>query len=141
MTALHRRMVLPEDSLAASYASEIPKVTQKLMPRDIAKTTEKMSSAFDKTWLRRDGAGDEWSTGTDGLSGCTVLYIISRIGVFAAHYFENVSFSPSKYWFADQKRERQTGQTHDERRSIPANYSWRVKKRRNVSCQAKCRSH
>ncbi|CAI7571609.1 unnamed protein product [Penicillium bialowiezense] len=57
-----------------------------------------MSSAFDKTWLRRDGARDEWSTGTDGLSGCTVLYIISRIGVFAAHYFENVSFSPSKYW-------------------------------------------
>ncbi|KAH7413249.1 hypothetical protein BKA64DRAFT_771278 [Cadophora sp. MPI-SDFR-AT-0126] len=40
----------------------------------------------------------QFSTGMTQLKGCTALYIISRKGVFAAHYWESVSFDPDKVW-------------------------------------------
>ncbi|XMA17497.1 hypothetical protein WAI453_010288 [Rhynchosporium graminicola] len=47
----------------------------------------------------KDKAGNDvpetqFSTGTAELKGCTTLYITSHKGVFAAHYWENVSFDP-----------------------------------------------
>ena len=52
---------------------------------------------------RKDKAGNdvpvtEFSTGMAHLKGCTSLYIISHKGVFAAHYWENVSFDPDDIW-------------------------------------------
>ncbi|CZS96986.1 uncharacterized protein RCO7_02715 [Rhynchosporium graminicola] len=54
---------------------------------------------------RKDKAGNDvpetqFSTGTAELKGCTTLYITSHKGVFAAHYWENVSFDPDDIWLA-----------------------------------------
>lgn len=38
------------------------------------------------------------SFGTGGLCGCTALVIVGRKGVFVAHYWENISFSPDPEW-------------------------------------------
>ncbi|KAJ6039688.1 hypothetical protein N7444_008593 [Penicillium canescens] len=70
---------------------------KKLIPRDKASVSQYLSNAWPAQWSRLR-AGLQWSTGTDGLSGCTTLYIISRTGVYAAHYFENVSFEPDPFW-------------------------------------------
>ncbi|KAF5855563.1 hypothetical protein ETB97_008987 [Aspergillus alliaceus] len=55
-----------------------------------------MSSAVMETFssIKRK----EWSTGEEGLMGCTTFYIISRKGVYATHWWENVSFDPDDFW-------------------------------------------
>lgn len=44
-----------------------------------------------------------FSYGTGYLCGCTVLYIISRKGVYVAHYWENISFNPDPVWLEKYK--------------------------------------
>ncbi|KAF1985510.1 hypothetical protein K402DRAFT_454866 [Aulographum hederae CBS 113979] len=39
-----------------------------------------------------------FSWGTGGICGCTVMVLISRKGVYVAHYWESVSFNPDKRW-------------------------------------------
>ncbi|KAH7346868.1 hypothetical protein BKA65DRAFT_286006 [Rhexocercosporidium sp. MPI-PUGE-AT-0058] len=48
--------------------------------------------------FNREEAAEEYSTGTAELKGCTTMYIISHKGVYATHWWENVSFDPDKDW-------------------------------------------
>ncbi|KAJ5084906.1 hypothetical protein NUU61_009485 [Penicillium alfredii] len=41
---------------------------------------------------------EAFSLGTNHLSGCTVLVIVSRKGVYMAHYWESISFVPENDW-------------------------------------------
>ncbi|KXH51164.1 hypothetical protein CNYM01_04494 [Colletotrichum nymphaeae SA-01] len=41
---------------------------------------------------------NSFSLGTNGLCGCSSLWIISRKGVYATHYWESISFAPEKEW-------------------------------------------
>ncbi|UQC90125.1 uncharacterized protein CLUP02_15656 [Colletotrichum lupini] len=47
--------------------------------------------------FRRFGR-NSFSLGTNGLCGCSSLWIISRKGVYATHYWESISFAPEKEW-------------------------------------------
>ncbi|PKY02364.1 hypothetical protein P168DRAFT_320904 [Aspergillus campestris IBT 28561] len=38
-----------------------------------------------------------FSMGTDGLTGCTVMTLVSRSGVFMGHWFEDISFTPTTW--------------------------------------------
>ncbi|KAE8384478.1 hypothetical protein BDV23DRAFT_177030 [Aspergillus alliaceus] len=76
--------------------SKFPRITTKIVERDNAPTATEMSSAVMETFssIKRK----EWSTGEEGLMGCTTFYIISRKGVYATHWWENVSFDPDDFW-------------------------------------------
>jgi hypothetical protein len=95
-------MQLPDENMGVFYNKELPRVTEPIVPDDHnghedIETAADMSTAVIKRFAsiqRRK----QYSTGTDGLSGCTTLYIISRRGVYATHWWENVSFSPDDVW-------------------------------------------
>ncbi|PGH18849.1 hypothetical protein AJ79_00262 [Helicocarpus griseus UAMH5409] len=44
-----------------------------------------------------------FSLGVAGLCGCTSLWIISRQGVYATHYWESISFRPDRIWKLNSK--------------------------------------
>ncbi|GAQ05075.1 hypothetical protein ALT_2396 [Aspergillus lentulus] len=97
-TALAKRMQLPGslESLGEFYEKELPKISKPIATRDEAPEATWMSAAILQEFgrLRRK----EWSTGLEGLKGCTTLYIISRKAVYATHWWENVSFDPDDEW-------------------------------------------
>lgn len=41
------------------------------------------------------------SLGTRRLCGCTVLVVVSRTGVYMAHYWENIAFAPDPDWIIE----------------------------------------
>ncbi|PYI08863.1 hypothetical protein BO78DRAFT_468121 [Aspergillus sclerotiicarbonarius CBS 121057] len=94
--ALAKRMELPGLSLGAFYEDELPKITKRIVTRGSAPKATWLSAAVMQEFgrLRRK----EWSTGLEGLKGCTSMYIISRKGVYATHWWENVSFDPDDIW-------------------------------------------
>ncbi|KAE8410469.1 hypothetical protein BDV36DRAFT_302730 [Aspergillus pseudocaelatus] len=96
-TALQKRMELPGDSLGKFYQKELPHLTEPIVPHEEAPTAEDMSTGVMKAFssVRRR---QQYSTGTAHLSGCTTMYIISRKGVYATHWWENVSFAPDPIW-------------------------------------------
>ncbi|RDW70547.1 uncharacterized protein DSM5745_08058 [Aspergillus mulundensis] len=94
---LGKRMELPNKDIGAFYAKELPNVSAQIAPEVEGATAEQMSTAVVKEFssvARRK----QWSTGTEGLCGCTTMYIISRKAVYATHWFENVSFDPDPEW-------------------------------------------
>ncbi|GFF42753.1 hypothetical protein IFM46972_06978 [Aspergillus udagawae] len=95
-TALAKRMELPGALLGQFYQKELPKISKSIITRDSAPHATWMSAAILQEFgrLRRK----EWSTGLQGLKGCTTLYIISRKAVYATHWWENISFKPDTEW-------------------------------------------
>ncbi|KAJ5423594.1 hypothetical protein N7491_008810 [Penicillium cf. griseofulvum] len=106
--AAHRvkRMELPNESMGVFFEYEIPNLSEPIVPHEEAETPEDMSTGVFKKFstLR---AREQYSTGTQHISGCTTMYIISRKGVYAVHWWENVSFDADLVWMED-------GQTQDE---------------------------
>ncbi|PKX96407.1 uncharacterized protein P174DRAFT_474596 [Aspergillus novofumigatus IBT 16806] len=74
-----------------------PNNDEPIVPHVEAPTATDMSTAVMKTFSSL-GDNEQYSTGTGGLSGCTIMYIISRKGVYATHWWENMSFSPDEIW-------------------------------------------
>ncbi|KNG91386.1 hypothetical protein ANOM_000426 [Aspergillus nomiae NRRL 13137] len=95
--ALAKRMEFPKRKLGTFYAREFPRFLEPIVPHSEAAFAEDMSTGIRKSFssIRK---GYQYSTGFSGLEGCTILYIISRKGVYAVHWFENVSFSPDSVW-------------------------------------------
>ncbi|KAH8431508.1 uncharacterized protein LDX57_009171 [Aspergillus melleus] len=110
-TALAKRMKQPEGTslpaLYDFYGKELPYISNTIVTRDKTKKDPTWLSAalmleYDRTRRR------EFSTGIEGLKGCTALYIISRKAVYGAHYWESVSFAPEKIWLnGDPKLKKQ----------------------------------
>ncbi|KAL3473269.1 hypothetical protein BJX99DRAFT_200329 [Aspergillus californicus] len=98
-TALRKQMELPDEDMGVFYNKELPRVTERIVPdnHDDLDTAADMSTAVIKRFTSIQKR-KQYSTGTDGLSGCTTLYIISRRGVYATHWWENVSFAPDEEW-------------------------------------------
>lgn len=99
-------MQLPGESIGVFYRDELPRINTKIVTRDTGPHATWMSSAVMREYSRTRKT--EWSTGLEGLKGCTALYIISRKAVYATHWRENVSFEP------DQKGREPADQTNDE---------------------------
>ncbi|KAJ5444700.1 uncharacterized protein N7458_008572 [Penicillium daleae] len=85
------------------YLAERPKIKPEYQivkhcgadyPEDMTTGILKLFSALE------DGA--QYSTGGQ-LSGCTTLFVISRKGIYAAHFFENVSFDADSEWLESSK--------------------------------------
>ncbi|KAH9215905.1 hypothetical protein DL95DRAFT_408121 [Leptodontidium sp. 2 PMI_412] len=74
-TAVDKRMEIPKRKMGAFFKREMPRWAP-IVPHESANN----------------------STGTAHLKGCTTIYIISRKGVYATHWWENVSFAPDKRW-------------------------------------------
>ncbi|RMJ20767.1 hypothetical protein PHISP_08363 [Aspergillus sp. HF37] len=94
---LGKRMELPLHDIGVFYENELPRVTEPIVPHEEAPSAADMSTAVMKTFgsvKRRQ----QYSTGTAHLSGCTTMYLISRKGVYATRWWENVSFSPDDEW-------------------------------------------
>jgi hypothetical protein len=80
------------------YDVELPRVTQSIVPEDhSSNVAQDMSTAVFKRFTNLRSTR-QYSTGTDGLSGCTTMYIISRRGVYVTHSWESVSFAPNNEW-------------------------------------------
>ena len=109
-SALDRRMELPDPlgrrPMPDFFHQEMPKwkpvvtIESATKPKDLSAST---IQDLTNLGTRKDKAGNdvpvtEFSTGMAHLKGCTSLYIISHKGVFAAHYWENVSFDPDDIW-------------------------------------------
>lgn len=45
----------------------------------------------------REFKDQAFSMGTDGLTGCTVMALVSRSGAFMGHWFEDISFTPTTW--------------------------------------------
>lgn len=89
-------MELPEDSMGEFYKREWPKVDP-VVPRRPGPLTQDLSTAISKAFNELeddDGKKEQYSAGVKGLKGCTSLFIISRKGVYATHWWEDVSFDP-----------------------------------------------
>ncbi|RAL02334.1 uncharacterized protein BO80DRAFT_472326 [Aspergillus ibericus CBS 121593] len=94
--ALAKRMRLPGQSLGLFYQEEFTKLSKRVVTRGSAPKATWLSAAIMQEFgrLRRK----EWSTGIEGLKGCTTMYIISRKGVYVTHWWENISFDPDAIW-------------------------------------------
>ncbi|KAI2695114.1 hypothetical protein CBS147332_9447 [Penicillium roqueforti] len=106
--AVHRvkSMELPNESMGVFFEYEIPNLSEAIVPYEEAETPEDMSTGgFKKFSTLR--AREQYSTGAQHILGCTTMYIISRKGVYAVHWWENVSFTADDVWMED-------GQTQDE---------------------------
>jgi hypothetical protein len=94
---LAKRMELPKRSIGAFYRRELPLMSEPIVPDYETAYAPEMSTAVIKKFSSL-GPGEQFSTGVSGLSGCTTMYIISRTGVYATHWWENVSFDPDAEW-------------------------------------------
>ncbi|KAJ5771519.1 uncharacterized protein N7511_003570 [Penicillium nucicola] len=96
VTTLDKRMELPKRSMGLFYDKEFVRLTERVVPHDSASRAEYMSTGVMTTFasLPQDKV---YSNGGQ-LSGCTTLYVISRKGVYAVHWWENVSFDPDLVW-------------------------------------------
>ncbi len=90
-TEFEKRMLLPVKSMGFFYSRSFPYM--KPIVLDTPDSVGDMSTSVIQEFSKLK-PNEEFSTGTAGLKGCTTLYIISRTGVFAAHYWESISFSP-----------------------------------------------
>ncbi|KPM40776.1 hypothetical protein AK830_g5791 [Neonectria ditissima] len=87
-----RDMTLPDGDMEKFMLSEVPKAQQIVW--QIPKGTD-INTAVSRSF------GDSrrgFSLGTMGLCGCTSVWIISRSGVYASHFWESISFSPDDIW-------------------------------------------
>ena len=92
-----KRMELPKRSIGAFYRREMPLMPEPIVPEFETAYAPEMSTAILKTFASL-GPGEQFSTGVSHLAGCTTLYLISRKGVYATHWWENVSFDPDDEW-------------------------------------------
>ena len=91
-----RDIKLPGDDMNTFMVNEVPKA------KSIVWTGRKgsdMNTASLKTYGRT-----KVSLATSGLCGCTSLWVISRKGVYATHYWESISFSPDKQWYIEGEK-------------------------------------
>ena len=93
---LAKRMELPRRSMALFYGREFPDI------ENIILSTTGTSPLDMNTAVMRSFSdvlpGNQYSTGLEGLGGCTSLFVVSRKGVYATHWWENISFSPDPRW-------------------------------------------
>ncbi|PLB46598.1 hypothetical protein P170DRAFT_477479 [Aspergillus steynii IBT 23096] len=94
---LGKRMNLPGTDMGDFYFHEFPRLTERIVPHDTAPVAEDMTTGIMRTFSSIR-VPQQYSTGAEGLEGCTVLYIISRKAVYGVHWFENVSFDPDPEW-------------------------------------------
>ena len=86
-----RDMTLPRAGQMEEFmVKEVPKAVSIVW--EIPKGNDLNTAMF------KDFARLPFSLGTSGLCGCTSLWIISRKGVYATHYWESISFSPDDIW-------------------------------------------
>ncbi|KAE8150609.1 hypothetical protein BDV25DRAFT_139695 [Aspergillus avenaceus] len=88
--ALAKRMVLPDDNLGEFHEEGMPKRTKPILFKKSYKRATDTSAAIMHEFSR--ARPDEFSTGVEGLHGCTTMYIISRKAVYITHWWENVAF-------------------------------------------------
>lgn len=128
--ALEKRMQLLR-SMGAFYDNEWPERDDEVVPHEETKVPEDMSTGIMKIF--RDLPADKgYSTGTI-LSRCTALYIISRKGVYAVHWCENISFAPDQVWLEGGTTSEELFQWKDRYRH--------VEKWWKISPQTGCHSH
>ncbi|KAL4968144.1 uncharacterized protein BDV14DRAFT_197371 [Aspergillus stella-maris] len=98
-TSLQKRMTLPDGDIGNLNDKALPNLTEAIVPDGYfsAPTTADLSTAVMKKF-GSVGRRKKYSTGTSGLSGCTTMYVISRKGVYATHWWENLSFAPDPEW-------------------------------------------
>ncbi|GJP96770.1 hypothetical protein CBS63078_4247 [Aspergillus niger] len=89
---LSKRMTLPGPSLGIFYKDEMPKRTRELELKNSYRTAASTSAAIMHR-LGRTRNTNQFSTGVEGLHGCTTMYIISRKAVYITHWWENVAFA------------------------------------------------
>ncbi|KAH8657851.1 hypothetical protein BX600DRAFT_439034 [Xylariales sp. PMI_506] len=94
---LEKRMELLKRSVGAFYRREIPRWTEAIVPHEEAEHAEEMSTAIMKSFSSL-AINEQYSTGVQHLSGCTTMFIISRRGVYATHWWESVSLKPDDEW-------------------------------------------
>lgn len=87
-----KRMELPNEGMARFFEIEIPILSEAIVPHEEAETPEDMSTGVFKEFSTLT-TREQYSTGAQHISGCTTMYIISRKGVYAVHWWENVSFA------------------------------------------------
>ncbi|KAH7398115.1 hypothetical protein BKA64DRAFT_745633 [Cadophora sp. MPI-SDFR-AT-0126] len=102
VSAFAKRMELPGARMGFFYRDEIPGWTP-IVPHESAAVAQDMSTATMQEFSKlkpatEKEAAEQYSTGTAELKGCTTMYIISHKGVYATHWWENVSFDPDKEW-------------------------------------------
>lgn len=85
-----RQMTLPGIDMDAFMTHEVPNSQSVAwsMPNG-----DDMNTSIYKPFRRK-----AVSLGTFGLCGCSSLFIISRSGVYASHWWESISFSPDDVW-------------------------------------------
>jgi hypothetical protein len=85
-----RQMTLPEGSMDDFMRDEVPQAKSIVW---------KLPSGSDlNTSIKKPLGRLAISLGTSGLCGCSSLWIISRTGVYASHWWESISFAPNKEW-------------------------------------------
>ncbi|PVH86240.1 hypothetical protein DL98DRAFT_526782 [Cadophora sp. DSE1049] len=92
-----RQMTLPRKNWVAFYQRELAKDNYQPVVWDIPAT----QSDFNTAVFEQIGGAKAKSLGLTGLSGCSALIIASRSGVYIAHYFESLSFSPDPMWIEE----------------------------------------
>ncbi len=95
MSLARRTMTLPDGDMNQYMMTEIGNCD-----RPIIWQTGRSTNPSESATAGVEAFGDKaFSVGTSCLSGCTVLWIISRTGVYFAHYWENISFAPDRIHF------------------------------------------
>jgi len=74
------------------YVQQIPSIRE---APDLGNWKSDINTAVYKRFKDHDAA---FSLGADELVGCTCLFVVGRKGVYAAHWWENLSFSPGLEW-------------------------------------------
>ncbi|KAK0105327.1 hypothetical protein ONS95_004292 [Cadophora gregata] len=92
-----RQMSLPVKNWVMFYKRELAKDNYQPIIWDIPST----QSDFNTAVFEDIGGDTAKSLGLNGLSGCSALIIASRSGVYIAHYFESLSFSPDPEWIKE----------------------------------------
>jgi hypothetical protein len=95
---LHRTMKLPKTSMAAFYDREMRK-SAGWMPI-VWQSVGGRGTDFNTAMYTAIGANQAISLGVKHLCGCTTLVIISRTGVYMAHYWESIAFSLEPEWLS-----------------------------------------
>jgi hypothetical protein len=95
---VRRTMTLPRDNMKKFYDEEMGKKSYKDSifwdhpPRKPGDVEDMNTAVFQAL------QGQAKSVGAEELCGCTVLAIVSRTGIYMAHYWENIAFAPDPDW-------------------------------------------
>jgi hypothetical protein len=99
VTLYRRVMTLPDGTDASAMDTFMTAEMESSLFDSIIWEKEIYGEEEDMATATFEEFGDEaLSLGTGFLCGCTTLVIVSRLGVYIGHYWENISFDPDADW-------------------------------------------